>query len=242
MSDELAQSGEIAQRIATLFALAVERNRPLFVPVLHRSEDTKLSQIEDLSSEIAGRGFTSRIFDPVENVDHGLGNLYHVLPRADSRTLGLVTRLPHREDGGGLDVAFLKYLNLYRDFIAVRCLRLVLYLHVSEAEDFISLAGDLWDVRHHTYRIDDPAAAADAEAAAHVERTRRLIEETSGEQNKAALLLDLSNWLFRRRALRMAHNVALEGLALVSRDTSTLRERLELALGRIAEPGHRLSG
>jgi tetratricopeptide (TPR) repeat protein len=171
---------------------------------------------------------------------------------AATKTLALITGIPRKSEPSDTSTSFLDYLNLHRDRIALDRLRLVLFLHTSEAERFMAGAGDLWDFRHHTYWLEGTPAGDGAglwqtmeetvsktalsgqdkeEIARHLRETHALIECTVEPAEKAALYLDLSRWLTRHHVPSLGTEAALSGLQMFIDHPSQLRADLEHELG-----------
>ena len=257
MADPLSPAHTLAEQIADQAARAVAAAKPLLILVFYRHETEKLDLIQALRDTVSRHGLCGRPLDPRHRPEHGTGNLYPVLSRdANDKTLSLVVEFPRGNDGVGLDPVFLEYLNLHRDKIAAERLRLVLFIPETDAEQFITAAGDLWDFRHHTYWLErtatvlgpelwqtlDHSAAAlpvpDAtreEVTGQVAQVRSLLEATEDAEDQAALLLDLTRWLHRRHMNGLAATAAQEGLALQpsrSRLAADLHYGLGFALRR----------
>ncbi len=258
---------EAGQRIARDITFqathALAGGRPLFLIVYYEHEGRKLAFLKSLAEALHQAGIGCQTFDPVHRPEHGAGSLYPKLAATvASRTLALITALPRSTAPSDPATTFLDYLNLHRDRIERDKLRLVLFLHTSEAERFMAEAGDLWDFRHHTYWLEGmppadweallPAldgavtktalTAEDKETiAAHLREVRALIDQTPDPEEKAALFLDLSQWLTRRYAPALGAEVALTGIELLPAGPSALRARLEHELGYALRRDHNLS-
>ncbi|MDP9120160.1 MAG: hypothetical protein M3O15_02145, partial [Acidobacteriota bacterium] len=223
-----------ASKIAEDGRSALAAGRPLLLLVVYQHEAEKLNLLACLYHALRQRGIPFQALDPRHRPEHGTGRLYDGIAQAEPGALALLTSLPARPGTPGLEPTFLEYLNLHRDRISAERLRLILFLHSSEVEQFITEAGDLWDFRHHTYwlersssargpglwedlaqrSLDLPLPAPDRqEIDAHIARVHALVEETADPEDKAGLLLDLSRWLLRRYAAGPASEVAGEGLA-----------------------------
>jgi len=119
-------------------------------------------------------------------------------------------------------------------------------------EDFVRLAGDMWDFRHRTYWLERPAGprgaglwqtmaergatlplpAAERELIdRHLAGVRAVLDGTTDPEIKAGLLLDLCRWLTRRNAAGLAAEAALEGLSQLEDARNKLRAELEGELG-----------
>lgn len=241
----------VAEQAAEQTQRAVESGNPLLVLVFFHHEAEKLNFLGALRQELQERGVHHQTLDPIHRPDHGIGQIYNTLATASHQVVSLIPDLPHRQDGPGLDPRFLSYFNLHRDRIARERLRMVLCLHESDAEQFITEAGDLWDFRHRTYWLEPSAAtrgpslwqvverlaqrvplpASEREEIDQVAaRIRKLVEEASDPVDKAALFLDFSRWLGRRQAAPLAAAVALEGLGMAPVEAKPLRAGLEGAL------------
>lgn len=243
---------EAARRAADECDRAVRAGTPLFLVVLYQYEADKLAYLSALARAMRARGVRFQTLDPRHRAEHGTGRLYDAVAAAGARTVSVVPDLPRTEDRRRLASPCLEYLNLHRDRIAREKLRLVLLLHTSDAEQLITEAGDLWDFRHRTEWLERsvsvrgvelwrelgrqsaelPLPAADRDAiVSHVASVRALIDATDDPKDRAALLLDLSQWLERRHAASLAAEVAAEGLALSPEEAKALRGQLQVALG-----------
>ncbi|GFO54851.1 hypothetical protein GMSM_18580 [Geomonas sp. Red276] len=255
----------IAKAIASQAADALASGRPLFLIVYYEHEAVKVAFQGTLRRSLSTLGITPQTFDPAGRPEHGTGRLYDLLSESSStNALALVTSFP-RMGSGDLDPTFLEYLNLHRDVISKKNLRFVLFLHSADASTFISSAGDLWDFRHHTYWLEGrpeaeklsvwefPERAATINRLTEEERTavnkhlasvRELIERTINPEERAALFLDLSNWLMRRNLPTFAADAAFEGIESLPEAPSALRGDLEftlaLALQRDSQLGEAL--
>ena len=252
----------IAKEIAGEAASAIEAGRPLFLIVYYEHEAVKVAFQGKLRQTLGILGITPQTFDPAGRPEHGTGRLYDLLSAAsESKYLALITGLP-RSDAGGLILSFLEYLNLHRDLIPKKNLRFVLFLHAADAETLISVAGDLWDFRHHTYWLEGrpeaeqlsvwefperassmPRLSKEEIAAVnkHLENVHALIEQTAGAEEKAALFLDLCNWLDRRNLPSFAADAAFEGIDVVPQESASLRNDLEFALGHALQKDNQLA-
>jgi len=257
-ADQTLSEAAIAHEIADRAARAIEADRPLFLIVYYEQEAVKFSFIKALQQALKDVELNSQTFDPAHRPEHSTGKLYGLLEEVDrSRTLAVVAGLDRLPGSSAPDPAFLDYLNLHRDRIARDRLKFVLFLHTAEAEGFISGAGDLWDFRHHTYWLEGKAAAGKslwqsleyfpqirlseedrAKAKKHLEDVRTLIDQTNDLEEKAALLLDLSNWLRIKYLPGPGAEAALEGLQLIPAAPSRLRGDLEHALGYALHHDH----
>lgn len=243
---------QVAVEIADITRRSVERELPVFLLVIYRSELEKLDLVAALGQELAERNLRSRIFDLLQDPEQGTDKLYARLQEADEDVLSLVTGLPRHAHGFGLDPDFLQYLNLHRDRIGRRRLRLALLLHESDMDQFIRQAGDLWSVRQHTWWLErepqrpeagtwislplavtsPPSEQPDEEGVRkHIQGARSMVERTRSPEARAGLLLDLSTWLLRRDLADRAAEVALEALALLPPDAD---RRLEPSLRKAA--------
>ncbi|MFH0727207.1 MAG: tetratricopeptide repeat protein [Pseudomonadota bacterium] len=250
-SDQTLSETAIAHEIANRAVRAIEADHPLFLIVYYEQEAVKFSFIKALQQALKEVGLSSQTFDPAHRPEHSTGKLYGLLEDVDrAKILAIVAGL-HRLPGSSTpDPSFLEYLNLHRDRIARDRLRFVLFLHTAEAEGFISGAGDLWDFRHHTYWLEGNPGEREslwqslqyfpeirlseedrAKAKKHMEDIRPLIDQTTNPEEKAAILLDLSNWLRKKYLPGPGAEAALEGLQLIPAAPSRLRGDLEHALG-----------
>ncbi len=244
---------QIARDITFQAGRAIEGDRPLFLIVYYEHEAVKIAFLSVLHQTLHDAGLGSQTFDPVQRPEHSTGRLYPLLATtATTKTLALITGIPRQPDPPDQSASFLDYLNLHRDRIARDKLRLVLFLHSSEAASFMAEAGDLWDFRHHTYWLEGmPTVDSTAlwqtmegtvvkaalseqdkeEIARHLQEAQSLIEQTVDPAEKAALLLDLSNWLTRHHVPSLGEETALAGLQFLSDAPTLLRADLEHELG-----------
>jgi len=251
--NESVNAETIAKEIAGQAEDAIESGRPLFLIVYYEHEAVKIAFQGKLRQTLNTFSITPQTFDPAGRPEHGTGQLYGLLSTvAETKSLALITGLPRLPEASELDPAFLEYLNLHRDLISKKNLRFVLFLHAAYAETLISSAGDLWDFRHHTYwlegrpeteklsvwefheRASSIARLTEEEKNVvdrHLENVHSLIQQTADPEEKAALFLDLSNWLFRRNLPSFAADAAFEGINLLPDTSASLRGDLELALG-----------
>lgn len=227
---------QAAVEIADITRRSVERDLPVFLLVIYRSEVEKLDFFEALGEELAERDLRPRIFDLYQHPGQGTGKLYARLQEVGDDVLSLVTGLPRHARGFGLDPDFLQYLNLHRDRIGRRRLRLVLLLHESDMDQFMRQAGDLWSVRQHTWWLErkpqwpgggtwiplplpiTPAPLEDRDQGRvrkHIQQVRGMVEEVRQPEDRVRLLLNLSTWLLRRDLADQAAEVALEALELL---------------------------
>ncbi|MDM8524378.1 tetratricopeptide repeat protein [Desulfococcaceae bacterium HSG8] len=248
-------SGEngLAREVADKFFRAVTSDSSLFLLVYYEHEASKVSFLRDLRGLVLEQGFAAQTFDPVHRPEHGEGALYSELASASGKkSLCLIPDLPRAGSPGKLDETFLNYLNLHRDNILGDCLRMVLFIHNADAEQFIHSAGDLWDFRHGSCWLERkagirgaglwqnieemsaelPLPQEDREGIAnHVKQVRSLVDETAEPKEKARLLLDMTKWLHRRYAASLAVETALEGIGYIPQDRTELRGDLEYWLG-----------
>jgi tetratricopeptide (TPR) repeat protein len=250
MAEQLSDRTQIATRIVGQLRRSLEADRPLLILLLYDHEGEKVTFLETLRRLLIDHGFESRTFDPVHREEHGKGRLYSALREGGERGLCLVTGLPRAETGTGPDPEFLDYLNIHRDRITDWRLRLVVCLHTSEADAFITLAGDLWDFRHHTCWLERPAGIRDTglweeltqqterlpeasreEVAEHIARVRKLVAKTDANEEKASIILDLTRWMMRRQIYRQAVSAGYEASAYLDSETSKLQAEVEHELG-----------
>lgn len=255
-------SREIARQIALQCQHAVETGSPLLLLVFYQDEAEKLEVLAGLYRDLGERGISYEQLDPAHRPDQGTGRLYDSIAASSREGVAIVPAMPRREDATGLDPIFLGYFNLHRDRIASDRLRFILFLRENEAEQFIEEAGDLWDFRHHTFwltRSPRPRGAelwdsleresADLplpdirpqELEKHIASVRALIEATTAPEEKLGLLLDLAQWLQRRKASASAVEVAMEGVALSSEENLDARCRFEHVVGNALLDAARLS-
>jgi hypothetical protein len=215
-----ANGHQTAEDITFRAAQAIDGARPLFLIVYYEHEAVKIAFLKTLAKTLNQAEITPQTFDPSQRPDHGAGRLYPLLATAAAnRTLALIASIPLDVESSAPAASFLAYLNLHRDQIHRDKLRIVLFLHSSDAACFMANAGDLWDFRHHTYWLEGASAHDGAslwqslelgvqetalleqdkeEIARHIESVRTLIEQTVADEEKAALLLELSSWRRRR--------------------------------------------
>ncbi len=251
-NSETSPDDGIAREIKDKIQRAAESDAPLLLIVYYDHEAAKLAFIESLRKYIFEHGLSSQSFDPGIRPEHGPGKLYPLISAASVHgAVCLVTSLPRVQNTSALDTTFLDYLNLHRDLISREKLRLILFLHTVEAEQFITSAGDLWDFRDHTYWLESGRRADAAlfrewldqepqrikasedsrdEIVAHLQAVHSLVDETSAPREKACLL-DLTQWLCRRNAASLAAEAAFTGIDLISDDRSRLKADLEHELG-----------
>ena len=255
MSDSAPASNEeeIAGRIANQVFRAVKSDTPLFLIVYYEHEEDKLRLLDALKRSLGRRELSTKPFAPGNQVGHGAGKLYPFLSStAKAGDFALVADLGRTPDNTRLDPDLLAYLNLHRDRVASDQLRFVIFLHNADAEQFITAAGDLWDFRHQTFRLERKARPEEhhrwqhlekmeskrqlnppelTDIRTHVKRVRPLIAETAEPKEKAALLLDLARWLRRRNAAQLSAEVGIEGIAHIAAEKSKLHASLEHAVG-----------
>ena len=238
-----------AAQLCEQAARSVAQDRPFFVVVFYRHEGEKLEFLEAVRQGLRERGLQSRTYDPAHNPEHGAGKLYGLLAQGGAETIHLVADLARGEDGG-FDRDFLGYLNLHRDTINRQRLRLVLFVHDSEAEVFLHTAGDLWDFRQRTIWLERPAEprgegvwqevidravrlpksdAERQEIERHVAEVRAQANDTSDPGDRAGLLLDLTWWLLRKEAANSAEEAAREALQVSPESDAGLRLEIENA-------------
>ncbi len=248
------QTEKIAQAIAGKLKRAVNANLPLFILVYYDHEADKLACIDALKQAVKQSGMNTRTFDPARHPGHGTGKLYPLLAAAVAeKSLCLISGLPVDEKNSlRADNDLIHYLNIYRDRIPQEKIRMVLFLHSSHAEQFIHAAGDLWDFRHGIYHLERkpdeqrPALwetienhtarlslseSEKKEIETHIRKTRPVIDQTDNPVEKAALLLDLTQWLFRRYAYAPAVDAAFEAIEHIKGEGTKLRADIEHWLG-----------
>jgi tetratricopeptide (TPR) repeat protein len=166
------------------------------------------------------------------------------------KNLCIISGLPLNEKKIGPDNEFIHYLNIFRDRIAKERIRMLLFLHASNAAQFMGAAGDLWDFRHGTYWLerekeesskihwDNFEKQAHAlndldrnEIRNHLSRVRPLIDNTEESDEKARLLLDLARWLRRRYAYPLAIKTAYQAVDYTKGKRNSLRAEIEFELG-----------
>ncbi len=251
VAEHSAENRAIAAQVAEQHQAAIDADLPLFLLIYYEHEADKLAFLSTLRTTLAEAGLPSRTYDPAHHPEHGTGKLYGALAKHGAETLNLVTGLPREEGGSRPQGAFLDYLNMHRDRLAERHLRWLLFLHSTDAEALITRAGDLWDFRHHTYwlkhrrkagqslwqdlpeKVDQLALPESGrqEIHQHVANVRKLVDQTPKTADRAALLLDLTSWLTRRRAQELAVETAFEGIELLSSRPGKLLADLEHELG-----------
>ncbi len=252
----------MAEAVAERTAAACAAGRPLFFIVHYEHETIKLSFLAALRKALAAQEIYTQTFDPAHRPEHGVGRLYPLMAQsAGPRAVALIEGLLRNTDTNSLDTTFLEYLNLHRDLIVKKHLRLILFMHTADAGDFISGAGDLWDFRHHTYWLEgrpaEPAMTSwtspdftsgldrlpetgRTEVENHLRQVQELVEKTNDPEAKGQLLLDLSQWLFRRHLYSPAAEVASEGLDLPMPVNSDLFGDLEFYLAYALRKSHHL--
>ncbi|MCP4148017.1 MAG: tetratricopeptide repeat protein [bacterium] len=225
----------------------------LFLIVYYETEGDKREFLEKFNKKVSAKGLNARVFDPVRQPEHGAGKLLPQLAAAaGAKELCLLQDIPRNMESFRLDDVFLGYLNLQRDNIFNVPIRLILFLQKGDAEQFMEVAGDLWDFRHHTYWVEGKIVPQGTElwqnlehltakmplpkvdrldVKKHLRVIRLLVNKTTDLRDKAGLMLDLTEWLLRRNAASSAVEAAREGLAYITSDDSELRARLESQLG-----------
>ena len=226
---------------------------PLFLIIHYEHETAKLEFIGKLRRELAKKDCKTASFDPAHRPEHRQGKLIPLLTGAAGKNCpALLSTLPRLEGSGRLDPVFLDYLNVQRDNLFKKPLRLLLFIHSADAEQFIHAAGDLWDFRHHTFwlerkrqpegkafwqtledlslRLQLPKESRE-EIESHVRSVKKLVDKTGDKKEKAGLLLDLSRWLNRRYAYALTIETALEGLGFITGERTKLAADLEHELG-----------
>ncbi len=242
----------VAREVAASCRRAVEHDTPLFLLVFYGHENQKSDLLAALRQLLREAGIGNQTLDPRHRPEHAAGKLYGAIAAGGEGCIALLFDLPLSPEGFGYDPAFLAYLNLNRDRIARQKLRIVLLLPSSEAELFTRVAGDLWDFRQHTWWLDASASTrgeglwhkldkkmSEVRFAAidkgiidgQIQRVRALVARTAEPAERAAVLLDLANWLSDRQYNRLALEVALEGLAQDGDLPREIRGRLELQTG-----------
>ena len=228
---------------------AVRLGSSLFLIVYYENEAHKADFLQLLRKELVNKGLGTRTFDPVHRPEHGTGQLLSQLAISSKENeLSLLTGLPRIKDSSRLEESFLGYLNLHRDEIFESGLRLILFLHQANAEQFINSAGDLWDFRHRSYWLErkstpqsetlwqnlerissrlELSSEDHSKIEAHLEEVRALVDKTIDKEEKAGLLLDLTRWLLRRYSAPLAIETALEGIAFISNSKTQIRAELE---------------
>lgn len=254
---------EQAEQIIDQSTLSIKSNRSLFIIVYYHHENDKLRFIHRLKLTAKACNLSTRSFDPWHRAQHGPGKLYSLISSTSKdKILCLVNDLPRTDDNSRLDSTFLEYMNIHRDEIAREHIRFVLFIHNGDAKQFITSAGDLWDFRHRTYwletrqeikttllqenhiKMSAPPTVDDSaleEIKSHIKNVHTLIQETESGEDRAALLLDLSQWLIRRNAFHAATEAAREGIGLLNDDISNLRADLEYSLRDAFEKSSNIS-
>lgn len=239
-----------AEEICGLARRAVDSETPLLILVLYRHEADKQEFVTELRHTLDAADLKARIQDLATGRAEA-ERLYESLAAATDNEVSLVTRLLQAPGGLRLDTGFLEYLNLHRDRIQLERLRLVLFLHEADAEQFQRQAGDFWDFRQHTFWLDgEPAPQAEMvwlnveraldastrtvipetreEIEAHCRRVREQVKRTKQRSERAALLGDLASWLLRRDAVEPAAAVALDALREAGEGVTVERADLEV--------------
>jgi hypothetical protein len=151
----------IANEIVLEATLSEQGNHPLFILVYYQNEVDKKNLIWALNAALKKKKMTSWSLDAQTLYQTHLTRFYDLLAEklAPGR-LALVTELPREtaDSRGQVSPVFFSYLNLHRDRIARDRIRFLLFLKNDDAEDFISLASDLWDVRHNAYWLEGSSA------------------------------------------------------------------------------------
>lgn len=166
------------------------------------------------------------------------------------KSLCLISGLPMNPKKIEPDNAFIHYLNIFRDKIAKDRIRMLLFLHSSNAEQFMATAGDLWDFRHGTYWLErknetlpkthwdgvekkaDELNARDRDKILkHISNVRALVDNTEESEKKARLLADLVNWLRRRHTYALAIGIAYHAVHYTKSKRNSLRAEIEFELG-----------
>lgn len=241
-----------AREIIENVSRAVRLNTSLFLIVYYEQESAKVEFLGKLRENMVNAGMKTRTIDPVFNPGHQPPKLRSYLNSlAKEGEICLLTILPRAKESTRLEESFLEYLNLHRDELFANRLRLILFMHQSDARQFIDTAGDLWDFRHHTYWLEREKPSSELlwknlefqarqphvsggdskEVEKHVKEVRALVNRTPDEKEKAALLLDLSRWLLRRNLAIMAVETISEAKRYISDDYSKIGADLESELG-----------
>lgn len=245
---------EAAREIALLAKRAVANDRPLFLLAFCQNESDVRAVLTSLRATAHVAGVAIDVISPD---DDDIGRAYDQLARSsEAGRLAVLRELPRdAADPTRPSASFLSYLNLHRDRIASDRLRFLLILRTREAETFIARAPDLWDFRHGTYWIEreasvllgtrflepiarmeagaasPPTDAARAEVRKRLERVTKLLTETEEATARAALRLDLAQWLAPRGFSLEAAAACREALEDLPDEEVVLRARIEVLLG-----------
>lgn len=226
---------KLASELALQAFYASEHDRPLFIIVNYDHEADKISFLERLRKKLVEKGLSTRALVFENNKEEQFIKVYDLIFEATrEKSISIITDLPRQ--GSGISPDFLFYINLHRDRIARQNLRFILFLHSSDAEKFINSAGDLWDFRDRTYwlersaytetktfwqHIDEKISEAEKteadtkEISDQIALVKRIAEQTENPQERASLILGLSEWLERRNSYNLAVEAAVEGLTII---------------------------
>jgi tetratricopeptide (TPR) repeat protein len=249
------QAQDQARQLVDLCKRAFNSKRPLFILVQYNHEADKFNFINTIGSLAQANDISIRRYDPHHNAEHGATKLYPLLAQDSSdKILSLVVSMPRQKNSDKLATDFLSYINLHRDRIAKQKLHFVLFLRESEMATFIGGASDLWSFRHRTFRLERALEQSTERVWQNVEalqatltfsdvelvlinqqleNSKQLINETAEHEQKAKLWLDLTLWLERHNALKMAIETALEGIALLNNQGCIVLAELEGELGHV---------
>ncbi|MCP4115532.1 MAG: tetratricopeptide repeat protein [Desulfobacteraceae bacterium] len=245
------QIKEIAKDIANKTALSLKADLPLFLIVYYDHETDKLALQESIRQSLKQKEISTRPFDPKGNQEHTAGKLYPLLASASlEKSLCIIAGLPLNKRKIEPDNAFIRYLNIFRDRIAKERIRMLLFLHSSNAEQFMNTAGDLWDFRHGTYWLERKKEESRKiqwndlekkfhglkdqdreEILNHIKSVRPLIDDTEESEEKARLLVDLASWLRRRHAYSSAIEMAYQAIRHTEGQRDSLNAEIEFELG-----------
>jgi len=243
---------EITKEITDKTMMSINSGLPIFIIVCYDHEADKLSLLESIKKKLEKKGITTCTFDPGGDKDHGIDKLYTRLASSSrEKNLCIISGIPLNEKNKiQPDNTFIHYLNIHRDRIAKETIRMVLFLHASNAEDFINSAGDLWDFRHGTYwverekekninflweklenRSNELENENSEDILRHIQKVKSLIDNTESHSDKARLLLDLAKWLRRRYANYSALESVYEALEYIRDKQDSLMAEIELEIG-----------
>ena len=209
---------------------------PFVIFISYQQQADKLRFIEELTQSSLTTDLKFKTYFPNTDEDHGIGKIIgHLVDDANHNRLSLITSLA-TEPQGELDHQFLSYINLNRDRLTYQNLHYVLFVKADQMEDFVAGAPDLWsfrqqvlylerdetqtipslelssqlmwqnieaDIEHSTF-----SAEAKQQATDKVVQTKALIAKIRSRNDKAQLLIDLTEWLMRRELYIQSFEVA----------------------------------
>jgi tetratricopeptide (TPR) repeat protein len=251
------QAKEVIDQVLRSF----KRNTPLFILVQYNHEADKFNFLKRLQAVATQNQLGNRSYDPLNNPEHGASKLYPLFETdASQKVLSLVVSMPREQKTDELAADFLSYINLHRDRIAHHRLHFILFVRDSDMARFMLGASDLWSFRHNTYWLDRALAKQPdvlwknmeqlreelklapqdkQQIDEHITKTRQLIEQTIDKEDKAQLLLDLTQWFIRHYAPTLAAEAAIEGIELLNGEVCDLLRSLEHGLAyALSDSGH----